>query len=174
MHLDFEVTIFTPVCSPTVSSDPVFNSFFRNSPSDNSYFVIYKINYGFLRVNSSGIVFELVSYENSTRNRSSSIYFSFHFSSSFYFSILVNIMKREFFDWFTAWVWHSLIVWRRSETVHANLHRRTREFCRIFSNVILTSFFRNTVSVSVLVNSHWVTSFTRSSCIAVDDNLRRN
>jgi len=97
IHLYSKKSRFTPIGSPTISTNPIFDSIFF-SPSNNCYLMInFWRNYRFCK-DSSIILKKFMSYLKPTRNRSSCINLSFHIINSRNRSILNN-----FPDWITTW-----------------------------------------------------------------------
>lgn len=168
MHLNSKESRFSPVSSPTVSSNPIFcSSGFINSKSYNCYNVIRYRN-GYLWVNSSSIFFKFICGVNGTRDWSSCINFSFHSCSSrdtsvlAYFPTIIFLLCPAIFSVLTFSGWG---------TVHAFLYVGARKFVRIFGNILLTSHFRNSDLMGKLVDSDIISSIAGSSGFTVDNNL---
>lgn len=77
VHSNSEKSTFSPICSPTVSGNPIFNSVFF-SPTNNGDLVVNQWSEFNLFENTSSISIKFFSGINTTRDRTSSINFSFH------------------------------------------------------------------------------------------------
>lgn len=123
MHLNSKETRFSPIGTPRIPSNPILNFTIRiNTPPNNSNFMINEREQAFFWINTSCILFKLISNWYTTRNRSSLINFSLHLISARnrailgYFPAFI-ISNRPTFAWI-----YSSIGWNWTSTVHAFLN----------------------------------------------------
>jgi len=122
MHLYSKESILSPVCSPWVSSNPVFLSrLFIDSPSNNGNIMIHLWENLNLRENSTRIILKFISHWNSASNRSSSKYFSFHFLRSFHSAILRSSPSCEVLHSPACTSINGHVVRSWSSTIHTKL-----------------------------------------------------
>lgn len=133
--------------------------------------MVDEIDKGRLRVDSSSVFLEFVGDIDSAGDGPSSKDLGFHLASSSDFSVLADLVNSIVLDSNTGWIRVSVIGWWGSKAVLADLDWRTGEFLWVDSLVVLAGLFWDTSLVGILVDSHWVSSITASSSIAVDDNL---
>lgn len=88
-HSDSEESVFAPVGSPRVSSDPVLFGAF-DAPSDDGDFVV-NVDERPFREDTTGVGFELFGDSDTAGNRSSLVDFSFHLSDAADSSVLGDL-----------------------------------------------------------------------------------
>lgn len=118
-----------------------------------------------LRKDSSSVIFQFLSSINPASNRSSHIDFLFHTISSWYLSILRHIPPRMFM------LSPTMVIFVKACTVGTYLNFRAISTRRVFSNIVLASFFYKTFIIPKLVNSKRVPSMTSASSCTVKDGL---
>ncbi len=170
MHLKTEEASLSPVSTPTVADYPELNSILL-SPSNYSDFMIDHWNQFSFRVNASCVGLKLLGGFNSTRNRPSSKDFCFHTISTCYSSMLKNFPYRISRSG-PAVAFISRLLSFGVSTILAFLYCRATEMIGIFSKIVLTVFFRNTVAFSVCVDTCSVSSIATSSSLTVNNHLR--
>lgn len=172
MHLDSEVTIFSPIGSPWISSDPVFYSILDSPPNNTNFVGNYWWLIQLLAEDTIFIQIEFLGSLNTTRNRSSAVYFQFHSISSRKSSILTHVPLVNLFSNGVAVIGSIDGWWSGWNTVHTILDVWAWEVGWVSGCVLLTSSFRDSVFIGKLIDINWFSSITWSSSITVYDNLR--
>lgn len=172
MHLNFEVSIFSPVGSPRVSSNPIFDSVL-DSPTDNADLVgdnwsLRKL----LAEDSTFVLVELESSLNSAGNWSSGIDLELHSISSENDSVLGGFPLVNLFSDGVAIIGSVDSGCSGWDTVHAGLDIRAGEVGWVSGGVLLAGGFWDSVLVGEFVDIDWFSSVAGSSGETVDDNLR--
>jgi hypothetical protein len=171
VHLDPEETGLAPVSAPTVTTDPELDSVFL-TPTDHGDLVIDHRNKLCFRENASCILLKFESSLDTTRNGSSSKDLGLHVVCTRDSAVLSHFPDRITRSSPAV----SNISWLLSLGVSAVLtllNIGTAEVIGVLSQIVLTTFFRNTVVFSVLIDTSRVSSVATSSSLAVDDHLRR-
>jgi hypothetical protein len=163
--LDSEESLFTPEVTPRVSTNPVFSSIF-NTPTKNRDDVVDSRNQNLLRVDTTSIIFELISSINTTSNRAISINSLLHSVNTLNMSVVRDLPVLVLSDSGTVSASISSL-----EAVFTNLNIRASETCRVFSNIVLARIFRNTVRLSKSVDTSSITTLAGTTSTAVNDSL---
>jgi len=162
--------MFTPITSPRISTNPIFQSCFINTPSYNCKNMVRYWKWLKFFINSTSIFFKFICSHNSATYWSSSINFFFHMISTNSSSKLRNFPFFESFHSNTILWW--TIFWKRRLALHTLLNIRTRLSFRIFCSILLTSFFRNSKFSSKLINTHCISSVAWTSSTTINYHLR--
>lgn len=171
MHFDLEKSVLSPVGSPGVSSNPIFFSLIRDSPSENGDNVIWNGEDKFLAENSTGIGFEGLGGIDLTGDGSSGKDFGLHLagtgdSSDFVSvpSLVLSLLNSPAVSLFSSgWGW--------SGTVTTLLDIIAGEFVWVLGDIVLAGDFWEPFSVCEFVDSSSVSSIAGSSRVAIDGDL---
>lgn len=160
-HSYSKISWFTPICSPTISSNPILCSILL-SPSYNRNLMCCNWKEHYLFKYATFVSYKFLCCSNSTWNWSSTIYLCFHFLYSFDCSILFDFPN--LISWLRPTISLMIRIWTlNSCTISTNINVWAFSLVWIFSLIGLTALLRNSILVSIYVNIHRISTATSRS-----------
>jgi hypothetical protein len=171
VHLDSEETLFTPVGTPRVSTNPELSTVL-NTVTHNRDDVVGHWEEDPFRVDTAGVLLELVGDVDGASNWTTSVDLSLHLLSTANVAVLGGTPVVVVGDGPAVLIWVWIIsAWWRALAVFADLLWGAVEAGWVLSEIVLARFFGDTVLVSELIDGKTETTFTRATTVAVDEDL---
>ena len=171
VHFNSEESLFSPVSSPWVSTNPIFSvGWFFESPSDDGDFVIDHGPHGFLGVDTTGVLFEFIGNHKTAGDGSVFEDLSLHLVGTWKTVVVWNIVLLVVNS---PAVSLSVITFsgRGTSAIFTDINGTTGGLVQVFGSVLLAWGIRNTSLESIFVNTWWSSTIAWTTSFTVDDSL---
>lgn len=161
MHLDPEISIFSPIATPTIPPNPILLSITSHSESNQTHNMICQKRESPLGKHSSTVLCKVFCNIHRTCNRTSVVNFLFNIIRVLDGAIVLCLVKPSRSNCI------AFAIFTRRGTVFTNLYITAVEVLGVFRDVSLTSLVWDSVLVCKFSNSTCISTFTCPTSIAV-------
>jgi hypothetical protein len=172
MHLNSEETLLAPVGAPGVSADPVLSlGCHVKAPAYNWDLVVNTGPRVLLRVDSTHVLLETISGVDTATNGTILVDFCLHAVGTWEAIVVGGIISLIVGDCDAVFNAAVTLGRRGTMAVSANVNWVTVILIKILGDILHARRIRDTIVVSIVVNTRWVTSKAWATCLAVNHNL---